>query len=1489
MGIPGAANPLLLRRAAAGATEVEPHLIERSLRFNHGDTPHLDCQFGDGNRRRWTVSFWAKRGRLGLGNNNAEYVIFSTSCTNTSCNAIFQFYNDDSFNVFVGYIGSKVLRTKRKFRDTASWYHFVVSFDAGNEVEKERMKMFVNGEEETEFDADNRDGMTDVDWGIGMAQNHRIGNNGNNNRSFDGYLADFYFIDSYQLSPAAFGEFDSTGVWNPKKFKLPTPNKGTTHSNGWSGTFTSGLEATKSFDGDLTTGSKPSNTNTITWTGNIEVNQGVRIYFECDDHSSAKYADIYVNGIPITPTAYNSHWDSANVVNWGANNLTEIKTTQANNKATTIKAIEVDGLILVDGRTDPSTRNNLNADSTTWSDGVTISGGAFDSGFEKTKAFDGDLTTYARNAQASATLTFTPSSGIAYSQGIRIYTDRAHTTCLLNGSSVTAPSAAGWHRIASGSGTLTSIALSKNADSSTLGVVEVDGQKLIDGKVDNSLFLNFSDTSLTRYVGKDTLNGQIASATGGKPIYVTSDTYGDVKGSGYNSEASNTIRDALVLAIPGDSVASGTCDVHQQINTGSSNKTVTVNGSVTVKTDDSRLYGSSLYFAGDEDDLQFADHDDFNVGTGDYTIEFWAKPTNNSAWQSIVAWPGSWDSTAQRIAFSDSGKFVIGNTTTGNAYGTTTCWDGNWRHFAVVRDGTTFKGYVDGVEEISFTTSASYDYSGLVIGRYPPDTYPSNYEYKGYLNDFRFYKGLAKYTANFKPPIRNDFALNNIDTVEAAAGTATFTGTLSSLKYRLTRTGANSAPELYAVEVDGTVLTSSSGLTLSQSGSGGTWSNAFDGNTGTRMWPNAAADQWIKIVWDTPITISSQIRIYAYGPNSSGIKTYLTVNSGTEYEFEVGQGTATWYTVKSPDALSNDSLTDTPTNYLPEGGTDGTGGVTRGNYPTWSHWHRQESPTGSQYHINLYEGDLKCTLRNRVCAITQSIPAEGGKFYFEYSLIGSGSDYWVAGICPADSDFNSLSYPMAVCNLSGGVHYNKNGDKNIAGTNSVDWGDDYTYGDIIGVAMDFSGTTGKVWFSKNGTWQASGNPATGANPAADSLAGDYIVACNDGGGNATSGIINFGQRAFNTAAPTGFSCLCAQNTPDLFGASDNADEDKNDPSKYFDTKIWTGSGVARTIPLNFKPDIVWVKPRTDNAGGQECYDAVRGATKIMYPHGDDVEETKSQGVTSFSNQGITLGDGTGVGGNSSGNSIVGWAWDVGTAAVTPLTGGSITPSAQWINTTAGISMCTWTGTAAGATIAHGLGKTPTWYIVKKRNEGGGWINYHVGYGASKGLNWSTTNGTISTSGYFNGTAPTDTLFSVGVNGETNGSSGKLYLAYVFAPISGYSSFGEYTGSSEDKFIHLGFQPKWLMIKVHTESNSQFGWRIIDTERDPENDNDITQKLTADDPCGENTSPISTSEGKIDLHSNGFLIRDNHSVFNTSSRSYIYAAFAEFPFKTARAR
>ena len=356
-------------QGTAAISDDTDYQIEKSLRFNVGDQPRL-TRTNDiaGNRCSSTCSFWCKPG---LMSGSQAYHIYGHNSANDTNTMILYFYGGTSPVFKVSGWNTIWKVPSNVFRDSSAWYHIVVTIDTANADAADRIRVYINGKRVTDFSTSNNPNQF-VSLGWGIAGNYGIGVRPDDYTQgwFEGYLADLHYIDGLSLSPAAWGAFNSNGVWTPSTFSLPAPNDESTWSNGWSGTFTSGNEATKSFDGLLSTGSKPSNNYSITWTGDIPVKQGVRIYWECDDHSSAKYADILVNGIPIVPTAYNAHWELADVVDWGSNNLTSIKTTQANNKATTIKAIEVDGVILRDGYLDTETFKNAN-NGTEWSESRT--------------------------------------------------------------------------------------------------------------------------------------------------------------------------------------------------------------------------------------------------------------------------------------------------------------------------------------------------------------------------------------------------------------------------------------------------------------------------------------------------------------------------------------------------------------------------------------------------------------------------------------------------------------------------------------------------------------------------------------------------------------------------------------------------------------------------------------------------------------------------------------------------------------------------------------------------------------------------------------------------------------------------------------------------------------------------------------------------------------------------------------------------------------
>ena len=215
--------------------------------------------------------------------------------------------------------------------------------------------------------------------------------------------------------------------------------------------------------------------------------------------------------------------------------------------------------------------------------------------------------------------------------------------------------------------------------------------------------------------------------------------------------------------------------------------------------------------------------------------------------------------------------------------------------------------------------------------------------------------------------------------------------------------------------------------------------------------------------------------------------------------------------------------------------------------------------------------------------------------------------------------------------------------------------------------------------------------------------------------------------------------------------------------------------------------------------------------------------------------------------------------------------------------TAGISIITYTGNAtSGATVGHGLGVAPKVLIVKERGNTNNWPVYHAEIGNTKALYLDLTNDSGGAfTGAWNNTSPTSNVFYLGNSNETNRSSGN-FITYCFSEVAGYSKFGSYTGngSTDGTFVFTGFKPAWLMIKRFDNTSS---WEIVDNKRSSIN---VTDKsLYA------NLSDSEYSFNNFDFLSNGFKLRNANSdqAMNISGGTYIYLAFAESPFKNARAR
>jgi hypothetical protein len=352
---------------------------------------------------------------------------------------------------------------------------------------------------------------------------------------------------------------------------------------------------------------------------------------------------------------------------------------------------------------------------------------------------------------------------------------------------------------------------------------------------------------------------------------------------------------------------------------------------------------------------------------------------------------------------------------------------------------------------------------------------------------------------------------------------------------------------------------------------------------------------------------------------------------------------------------------------------------------------------------------------------------------------------------------------------------------------------------------------------------------------------------------ATTASLNCGQRLFSYAMPSGYKTLCTTNltTPTI-----------KKPSTAMDVVTYTGTGASNSISsLGFSPDLVWIKNRGGSTS-HAIYDTTRGTQSQLSSDTTGDQVTSSSGLTAFGSNGFTISTSTLV--NTTGTQYVAWAWDESTQA--------------------GLDVVSYTGNGANRTIAHTLGVAPKMVIVKARTTAGadqGWPVWHTSIANTTYLQLNSTSGTATGADYWNSTSPTSSVFSLGTNVAVNANN-DTYISYLFSEIEGYSKFGSYTGnaSADGPFVWCGFKPKYIMVKKTSASGP---WMVFDSSRD--SFNVATSELRPNETTAE---PIAT-RGSVDLLSNGFKIRSTSATFLGELGDFIFLAFAESPFKYARAR
>ena len=557
------------------------------------------------------------------------------------------------------------------------------------------------------------------------------------------------------------------------------------------------------------------------------------------------------------------------------------------------------------------------------------------------------------------------------------------------------------------------------------------------------------------------------------------------------------------------------------------------------------------------------------------------------------------------------------------------------------------------------------------------------------------------------------------------------------------------------------------------------------------------------------------------------------------------------------------------------------------------------------------EGNLEVTKGSNSYLITTAgmgTPTSG-KWYYEVvpTAFSSTTGYDGVGFVTIDYLNNPSSGPF---NNAAGYQYATSGNKTNSGS-STSYGTAWSTDDIIGIALDLD--NGYIYASKNNTWQASGDPTSGAsgtNAMFGSVSGSFCAFGYDGDGVGLNLIYNFGQDSsfagektaqgnqdgnevgdFYYTPPTGYLALCTSNLPEPAIVL---------PEPYFEMLTATGDGTSSKTwsGLEFQPDLVWAKDYdgTEQDADHQWMDVLRGADQILRVNLADAEVDGSTSLGSgslrtFTSDGFTVQDGTTNNNNLnySGDSIIAYNWKAGGTGVAN-TDGSISSTVS-ANTTSGFSMATFTSNVtAGATVGHGLTQAPEMIWSKIRDDGTSWVSGATSMADTTPWGWAWLlnhhHAWNNRDEEWNDTTPGASVFTLGSGGSNVGSH--PVIAYCFHSVEGYSKIGYYygNGNANGPFMYTGFRPSFVIFKGngtnlhnHMLDNKRWTYNPLGVTLGPE------PGLATDDA----EVPSNEGSGHVDFLSNGFKIRSDNGNANDNTTRFIFIAFAESPFKYSNAR
>jgi len=363
---------------------------------------------------------------------------------------------------------------------------------------------------------------------------------------------------------------------------------------------------------------------------------------------------------------------------------------------------------------------------------------------------------------------------------------------------------------------------------------------------------------------------------------------------------------------------------------------------------------------------------------------------------------------------------------------------------------------------------------------------------------------------------------------------------------------------------------------------------------------------------------------------------------------------------------------------------------------------------------------------------------------------------------------------------------------------------------------------------------------------------------------------------------------------------ENSEPAIEDGEKHFVPVLWQGNETERDITtvipsgdsIQFDPDLVWGKDTDNGSYTWRMFDILRGSAdsyEVLESNSTAAETADSNGVRQFtpngSGTGFEIGTGAALNESAGPDEIIAYIWK-GAGSGTTKTVGSVSsgvPSVASVvtaNTTSGFSAGTFTPPSSGScTVAHGLGGTPDWIIVKPRDETESWVVWHSGFCSTSGNNNRIFLEADSTNGTGDKSIPTVTSTTFTCPDDSYYHS-RPFIFYAWRSIAGFSKFGTYEGNNESNpsqnnidgaITFLDFKPALVILKNIDQAED---WFSFDNKREGWNAANNYIKLNT-------TGAENTSSNALDFGTNYFKMRYNDGAWN-HAQTYIYCAWAEHP-------